>query len=136
MSQENVEALRWMYGEWAKGDLWALREIADPNIEWEWSEGLATLSGGPRVYRGLDEIGASTREWLAAWDSYWMTAEEFIDAGARIVVPFRLSAVGKGTDIKIEQRAFGVWTMRDGRAIRVRFYEDRAEALEAAGLSE
>jgi ketosteroid isomerase-like protein len=136
MSQENVEALRWLYGEWAKGDLWALREIADPNIEWEWSEGLATLSGGPRVYRGLDEIGAATLEWLAAWDSYWMTAEEFIDAGAQIVVPFRLSAVSKSTDIKIEQRAFGVWTMRNGRAVRVRYYEDRAEALQAAGLSE
>jgi ketosteroid isomerase-like protein len=136
MSQENVKALRWLYGEWAKGDLWALREIADPNIEWEWSAGLAALSGGPRVYCGLDEIGTSTLEWLTAWDSYWMTAEEFIEAGAHIVVPFRLHAIGKGTGVKVEQRAFGVWTMRSGRAVRVRYYEDRAEALEAAGITE
>ena len=26
MSQENVEALRWLYGEWAKGNMWALKD--------------------------------------------------------------------------------------------------------------
>src|SRR5215204_3741216 len=77
MSQENMERLRWLYGEWAKGNLWPFADIADPDVEWEWSEGLASVSGGPRVYHGLDEIGASTREWLAAWDHYWMTAEDF-----------------------------------------------------------
>ena len=136
MSQENVEALRWLYREWANGNMWALRDIADPNIEWEWSAGLASLSGGPRVCRGLDEIGATTLEWLTAWESYWMTAEDFIEAGDQIVVPFRLSAVGKGTGIKVEQRAFGVWTMRNGKAVRVRYFEDRPEALKAAGLPE
>jgi len=134
MSRENVEALREMYAEWAKGNLWALRDVATPDVEWEWSPGLASLSGGPRTYRGLDEIGASTLEWLAAWDSFWMTAEDFIDAGDQVLVPFRLTVVGKGTGVKIEESAFGLWTMQDGRAVRVRYYEDRDEALEAAGL--
>ncbi len=67
MSQANVERLRWLYGEWAEGNLWALRNIADPAIEWEWSVGLATLYGGPRIYRGLEQIEAATREWLTAW---------------------------------------------------------------------
>jgi len=40
MSQEeNVERLRRLYGEWAKGNLWALRDIADPEIEWDWDDG-------------------------------------------------------------------------------------------------
>src|SRR3954471_23337570 len=83
---ENVERLRWLYGEWAKGNLWALRDIADPDIEWQWAESLSTVYGGPRIYRGLEEIGAATLDWLAAWDSYWMTAEDFIDAGDEVVV--------------------------------------------------
>jgi hypothetical protein len=77
MSQEDVEVLRRLYAEWAKGDRWALRDIAEPDMEWEWSAGLASVSGGPRTYRGLDEIGAATLEWLAGWDHYWMTAEDF-----------------------------------------------------------
>jgi ketosteroid isomerase-like protein len=136
MSEENVEALRRLYGEWAKGNLWALRDIADPAIEWEWSEGLASLYGGPRIYRGLEEIGAATLEWLAAWESYWMTAEEFIEAGDEIVVPMHLHARVAGTDSVTEQRAAAVWTLRNGRAVRVRYYDDKADAFKAAGLRE
>ena len=136
MSQENVEALRWLYGEWAKGNLWALRDIADPNIEWEWAEAMASLYGGPRIYRGLEEISAATLEWLEAWDSYWMTAEEFIEAGDQIVVLMRVHARGGDSDTVIEQRLAAVWEMRNGRATRVRYYAERAEALKAAGLSE
>jgi ketosteroid isomerase-like protein len=136
MSQENVDALRWLYGEWAKGDLWALREIAVPTIEWEWSAGLASVNGGPRVCHGLDEITAATLEWLAAWDSYWMTAEGFIEAGDDIVVLMTLHARSAGTDTVLEERVAAVWALRNGRATSVRYYDDRAEALEAAGLSE
>ena len=60
--------------------------------------------------------------------------EEFIDAGDQIVVPFRLSAKGRGTGIKVEQRAIGVWTMRNGKAVSLMTYADKAKALEAAGL--
>jgi ketosteroid isomerase-like protein len=137
MSQENVEALRWLYGEWAKGNMWALRDIADPAIEWEWSEGMASMYGGPHIYRGLEEIGAATLEWLEAWDAYWMTAEDFVEADDEItVVPMHLYARAAGTDSVTEQRSVAVWTLRNGKATHVRYYDDKAEALEAAGLSE
>jgi ketosteroid isomerase-like protein len=136
MSQENVERLRWLYGEWAKGNLWALRDVADPDIEWEWSESLASLYGGPRIYRGFEEIGAATLEWLAAWDSYWMTAERFIDAGDEVVVFMHLHGQAAGIDSVLEQRTTAVWALRNGSAVRVRYYDERAEALEAVGLSE
>ena len=136
MSQENVEALRRLYGEWAKGNLWALRDIADPQIEWEWSEGLANVTGGPRVCQGLDQIGAATREWLAAWDHYWMTAEDFIEAEDQVVVPMRLHARAATADLVLEERVAAVWDVRGGKAVSVRYYDDRAEALEAVGLSE
>jgi ketosteroid isomerase-like protein len=129
----NVEALRGLYREWAKGNLWALRDIAAPEIEWEWSPGLASLSGGPRVYRGLDEIAAATLEWLESWGAYWMTAEEFVEVGDEVVVPMQAHARAAETDSVIEQPLVAVWSMRDGRAVRVRYYEDRDEAFGAAG---
>jgi ketosteroid isomerase-like protein len=136
MSKENVEALRWLYAEWAKGNMWALRDIAHPDIEWEWATGQASLYGGPRIYRGLDEIGTATLEWLAAWDSYWMTAEDFIEAGDEIVVLMHAHARAAGSDSVIETPLAGVWAMRNGKVVRVRYYEDRAEALKAVGLKE
>jgi ketosteroid isomerase-like protein len=136
MSQENLERLRWLYGEWAKGNMWALRDVADPDIEWEWSEGMATFYGGPRIYRGLEEIGAATVDWLEAWDSYWMTAEDFIDAGDEVVVFMHVHARAAETDSVLKQPVTAVWGMRDGRAVRVRYYEDGDDALEAVGLRE
>ena len=136
MSEENVEALRWLYAQWAKGDLWALREVADPSIEWEWSARLASLSGGPRVYRGLEQVAAATREWLAAWDRYWMTAEDFIEVGDDVVVLMDLHGRAARTGLAVEARVAAVWRMRHGQATQVRYYDDTAEALEAVGLSE
>ena len=135
MSQEgNVERLRGLYGEWAKGNLWALRDIADPEIEWEWAEGLASIDGGPRIYHGLDEIAAATLEWLAAWDAYWMTAEEFIPVGDRVVVLMCLHARSPETDYALEQRVGAVWALREGKAVSVRFYDNTDAALQAVGL--
>jgi ketosteroid isomerase-like protein len=134
MSQESAERLRWLYTEWAKGNLWALSEIADPGIEWEWAEELASLYGGPGTYRGLEEIGAATLEWLAAWDAYWMTAEEFVEIGDQVLVTMRLHGRTADTQSVIEQRVTALWALRDGKAVRVRFYTDPLEAQAAAGI--
>jgi hypothetical protein len=48
----------------------------------------------------------------------------------------RLHARAAGTGAVIEQPSAGLWTLRDRKAVRVRYYDDTAEALEAAGLSE
>ena len=48
----------------------------------------------------------------------------------------RLHARPAGTESVIVQRLAAVWTLRDGRAVRVRYYDDRTEALEAAQLRE
>jgi ketosteroid isomerase-like protein len=136
MSQENVERLRWLYGEWDKGNLWAFGDITDPNVEWEWSEGLASVSGGPRVYHGLDEIAAATREWLTAWDHYWMTAEDFIDAADEVVVFMGVHAGQRAPTSCLSSAWQRCGLFATGRAVRVRYYDDRTDALEAVGLQE
>jgi ketosteroid isomerase-like protein len=136
LSEENVKTLRWLYGEWAKGNLWAVRDIADPEIEWEWAEEFAVFGSGPRICHGLEEIGAATGEWLGAWDFYWMTADEFIEAGDNVIVPMQLHARTRGADQDVQQPLTAVWTLREGRVLAVRYYVDAARAREAAGLSE
>jgi hypothetical protein len=48
----------------------------------------------------------------------------------------QLHAQTAGVDTVIEQTLTAVWTLHNGRVRRVRYYDDQAEALEAAGLSE
>lgn len=128
-----TQELRRLYDEWAKGNLFALADVADPDIEWEWAPEMASLFGGPHTYRGLDEIWAATKEWLVPWERYWMTADEFIELGDRVLVLMRLHARAHSGSI-LEQRVAAVWTMRDGKAVAVRYYMNRDDALAAVGL--
>jgi ketosteroid isomerase-like protein len=62
--------------------------------------------------------------------------ERFIDAGDGVVVIQRETARHKETDAGIDRRTASVYTMREGKAVRIDHYLDIPKALEAVGLSE
>jgi ketosteroid isomerase-like protein len=71
------------------------------------------------------------------WDTFQIEPEEFIDAGDNVFVASRMSGRGRGSGVEAEMRAFAIWTFREGKVSRFRGgYRDRAETLEAPGLSE
>ena len=66
MSQENVEIVRELPGRWQRGDLGRSHDLRP-----EHRVGRGRPHGqlaGTRIYRGLDEIGATYRDWIEAWD--------------------------------------------------------------------
>ena len=73
-----------------------------------------------------------------AFDDYRMVPEEFIDAGDDQVLVFsREGGRGKGSGAPVQTNPTAhLWTLRDGKAIRMQSYWERDEALEAAGLGE
>ena len=56
--------------------------------------------------------------------------------GDKVFLWVRFSGHGKGSGAPVEMELAHVITMRDRKAARTVEYFDRAEALEAAGLSE
>jgi len=62
--------------------------------------------------------------------------QEFIDAGDRVVVPLQFGGEARYTGIEVKFAVVHVVTIRDGKVARLDIYMTRAEALEAAGLSE
>ena len=60
--------------------------------------------------------------------------DRFWEAGESVVVALLLTAKGRQTSISVEQRSAGVWTIREGKVVRVRAYASATEALEAVGL--
>jgi ketosteroid isomerase-like protein len=133
MSQENVEVVRRAYEFWAKRDYSFIREIAHP-------EGTIDLSRNqlnPGVYRGYDGFLRWVTEVEEIWDKFVIVPEEFVDSGEHVFVGIQMSGKGKGSGIDVGMRVFNVWTFRNGKVWRITGgYRDRAEALEAAGLSE
>jgi ketosteroid isomerase-like protein len=131
MSRENVEVVRRSYDAYVSGDLESA--LAPFDAEIVISDHDLPDSG---EYRGLDGLARWQGDWEASWDSWRWEPEEFIDAGDRVVAVLRVHAKGRGSGVDVERVDGAVWTLRDGKCIRLDYYGSRAEALEAAGLSE
>jgi ketosteroid isomerase-like protein len=131
MSQENVEIARRCCEAFDRGEYEAALEALDPEIEYD-----MTHFPDGQVYRGREGVREAFRIWLGTWDDYRQEREEFIDAGDSVVVCVREHGRGKGSGLELTRVTFGVWTMLDGRVVRICFYGTRAQALAAVGLSE
>ncbi len=69
-------------------------------------------------------------------EGVYLEGLEFTAAGDRVLVDTKLHARGRATGIETEQRAFVVWTIREGLVMRLEAFAERGQALEAAGLQE
>jgi ketosteroid isomerase-like protein len=122
MSQESVEIVR----RFLLGDVDEALAYADPEIVWNPIEELPT--------QGHGAVRASLARWKAEWDDYEMLPEEFVDRGDRVVVTVRLGGRGRGSGVEIDARFYDVYTLRDGKIVRMDQFNERSQALEAAGL--
>lgn len=134
MSRENVEVVRAIMDAQARHDWPAVFAHYHPEIEWDQSRNRLAFDLPP-VSKGHDAI----RDWFRASGDAFDVAEydheELIDAGEQVVQFFRIRARGLASGIVLEGPLAQVWTLSEGVVVRVEFFEDRAEALEAAGLS-
>jgi ketosteroid isomerase-like protein len=90
----------------------------------------------PDVYRGHPGLRRLRREVPEVWDGFLLAPERIMDAGESVMVietePVR--AGPRGTEI--ERRSAVIWTVRDGRVIRLEVGLDAQEALELVRLRE
>jgi uncharacterized protein len=128
MSQENVEIVRTAIEAWGAGDMDSFYASLDPDIVWDPVEAVAS--------QGHEGLRATLDRWMDEWDEYEQTAEEFVDMGDRVVATVHFQGRGRGSGIEIDARFYEVYTVRDGKVVRMDEYATRAAALEAAGLSE
>jgi ketosteroid isomerase-like protein len=131
MSEENVEIVRVIHEGWAAGNFAVGAELFSPEFTWEQHRAAAEPGS-----RAGDEVGRSLRNIFDVYAEYRIDAEEFIDAGDKVVVMARNSGVAKASGMRVGQFFAFLWTVRDGSVERLRVFTTRDEALEAAGLSE
>lgn len=108
-------------------DLDAAMDALADEAEWHESEVLPDTG----VYRGKDAIRAFLTQFLASWDRFHQTVEEAREEGDRVLVLIHLEATGRGSAADVDARYAHLWTVSDGRGIRVEAFYDRDEALAA-----
>jgi ketosteroid isomerase-like protein len=86
-------------------------------------------------FRGHDGI----REWMAnlrAVARVRFEPRSFTASGDVILSELASRGTGQASGVPVEWTTFAVLRMRDGKIVRAQAFLSRAEALEAAGLSE
>jgi ketosteroid isomerase-like protein len=122
MSRQNVEIVR----SFLIDDFDEALRYADPDIVWNPVEESSA--------QGHDAVRASTARWKSEWDDYELIPEGFADAGDYVVATVRFRARGRGSGIEVDARLYDVFTLRDGKIVRMDQFTEQSEALEAAGL--
>jgi ketosteroid isomerase-like protein len=129
-----VAALRDAYAAFNRGDMDAAVASLDENIEWV--EPKEFPGGG--AYHGRESAKQYLAQSRAAWAEVSSEPEQFIPAGNRIVVlvhaRVRAKVRAKDSEEWQDVRLADVYTFRDGKAIQMRAFADRDEALRWAGV--
>jgi ketosteroid isomerase-like protein len=128
MSEENVELVRTIYERFRAGDNDGALALHDPEIEVH----DRAEAPDPQVYRGHEGVLRSLGVSQAAFDGLDLVPEEFLDTGDHVVVVFRFRGTGRESGVPIDERLAHLWTLRDGRAVRMAVHSTRDEALRAA----
>jgi ketosteroid isomerase-like protein len=132
MSQENVGIVRRSVEAWNRRDVTAWLALFHSDAELDWSRARGPWKG---VYRGHRELVAFSEEFWSTFEDAQLETYDWAEAGPEVV--YSNTAHMRGREgIEVVARSTFVFTVENGQITRLRMFQERAEALEAAGLRE
>ena len=141
MSEENVEIARQLVDNlnaFMRGDL-SIEAYAEPfhqQVDIHWHD-QQTYPDTPQHLRSTEDLIAFTQEYREAWADVTAEAVELIEApDDRVLGLIRQRGRGRQSGVPIEIHFFQIWRFEDGKVRELEMFRHRADALEAAGLSE
>jgi ketosteroid isomerase-like protein len=112
----------------ARGNPDIIRQVLAPDIRWEVVEGFP-YSG---VYVGLDELlGNFFGRLFQDFESFVAAGAEFIEAGDRVIALGTYTGRAKTTGKDFTARFTHVWTLQDGKIIRLQQCADTVQVTRA-----
>ena len=132
MSGENEAIVRSIYDHLNRSDIQAVADLCDDKVELD----MTGRVFNPETYRGREGLERFYQDVTDAWESYVWGVEETRDAGDTVIAMLHCTGQSRAEGPGVDWRVAWAWRFSDGRPVAIKFYRDRAEALEAAGLSE
>ena len=111
-----------------------VEEYCDQNVVFEPAGMLPDSTRRP--HKGWDGLLAFIGNQMEAFSEGWLEATEFIDHGDYLIVPYRMGGRARHTELPVEFSFVHLITIQDGKVTRLEVHRTKADALEAAGLSE
>jgi hypothetical protein len=108
-----------------------LQEFLDPEVELiPIAQGLL----GGNAYKGYEGIRRFWGDFFSAWDEFHAEPQEFLDAGAQVVVVLRMR--GRMHELEVDEVWSQLLSFRGGRVLLLQAFSSPDGALEASGLRE
>ena len=126
VTSSNADLVAGFYEGMARGDHSVMALFAD-DVEFCMPE---VLPHGGTIH-GRDALGAYFGDVMGRWDDFRAPLDDLVDGGDRVVALGRFCGRPKANGRYVEIPFALVWTLRDGRAVRVDEYTDTAMLLEA-----
>ena len=135
MSEANVQIMRRSFDLWNRGDIEGWLETIDPAIGWDIST--HPLPDVPNRGRGREALTTDMfATYLSGWNDYSAELKEVFEAGEHVILVLHETATMRDTGVPLERDLVQLWTVRGERAVFLRVFRTKDEALEAAGPSE
>ena len=125
-----TDALTETYAALNRSDIEATVKAFDPQIAW--IEPADYPGGG--TYRGRAAVKAHLSRARGTWAEGSCEPEQFVVAGDKVIVFIYVRVRLKSETEWREGRHAAVYTFRNGKAIEMRIFDDKRQALEWAGV--
>ncbi len=132
VSPQTITDLRAAYAAFNRGNIEAAVESFDPQIEW--AEPAEFPGGG--TYHGREAVKGYLARSRAAWADAISEPERFVTSGNRVVVFVHAWVRPKDGTKWRDIRLADVYTIQNGKAVQMRAFCDRQEALRWAAAKQ
>jgi len=106
----------------------AFRQTLDPGIEW------CPIEENRVALHGVEAAVRNRNAWLDTWDEHRLDVDEVVEEGDDVVVLIHIAARGRGSGARADVRFYAQVKVREGKVAYIYDHEDRAAALQAAGV--
>jgi ketosteroid isomerase-like protein len=132
VSQENVEVVKRLYDAWHKDGFGVVPSLMDADVEYV-NPPYAVEPGTRRGHAEWEIAAAAIR---AVYGERRFIPLEFHEVGERVAVRARVIARGVGSNVEVDTERGYVFEVRDGKVVRMAWFNEPLEALKAVGLEE
>ena len=126
MPGSNVDVVKAIVTAFNEGRFGEALAMCTDDVEFDWSRRM--LDG--QVLRGRAETQRFMEETREIFDEIHIPSEDLTDLGDGLVLLYGTARFkGRASGLDVEAAAANLWTLRDGKVARFRFYQTREEAL-------
>ncbi|HKP88505.1 MAG TPA: nuclear transport factor 2 family protein [Thermoleophilaceae bacterium] len=132
-SSSTVELVRRIYDAAERRDDVTPFQLYSEDIVWDLS-GTRVAAFYPRpVFHGHEGVRDAWREGVAVFRDVHMALQDLIAVDEdRVLAEVREQHLGRTSGVAVEATHYALWTLADGKVVRMQTFEDRSEAEEAA----